>query len=60
MEQEKIDKELKGYIFEDLRDLHDYWGENSFPDMLDFCSRNNLKAQKQSLLILMRPDRIKK
>lgn len=60
MEKEKMDIELKEYIFEDLRDLHNYWGENSLPDMLDFCSRNNLKSQKQTLLILMRPDRMKK
>ncbi|MDH6311052.1 hypothetical protein M2451_003862 [Dysgonomonas sp. PFB1-18] len=53
MEIEDITADLKNYIFEELKESHDYWGENSLPDMLDFCKRNRLKSQKELLLILM-------
>jgi len=55
---ENIEEETKNYIFEELKDCHEYWGSNSLLEMIDFCNRNNL-PQKKALLLLMKPNRIK-
>lgn len=52
-------KDVQEMIFEDLKELHDYWGENNRRDMLDFCARNQLRDYQKTLTILMRPDWMK-
>lgn len=58
-EIQKMNIELKNYIFDDLVEIHNYWGTNSFIEMIDFCNRNNLHSQKSMLIDLMKPNRIK-
>lgn len=59
MKVEDINAEILDTIFDDLKDLHDYWGEKKILQMLDFCNRNKLKHQKSILLTLMKTDRLK-
>lgn len=56
---EEIIEETRNTIFKELKDIHDYWGQNSFVEMIDFCNRNNLHTQKSILIHLMKPNRIK-
>lgn len=43
-EIKNINSEVKNYVFDDLVDMHDYWGENTLVAMIEFCNRNNLHS----------------
>lgn len=56
VQKQEINSEVQDYIFEELTEMFDYWGENKLRDMIDFCNRNQLHSQKKTLTILLRPD----
>ncbi len=58
-EVENINQEIRDYYFDLLKTEHEYWGENSLVEMIDFCARNQLHSIKSALTKLMQPDRIK-
>lgn len=58
-DSKQINQETQNYVFEELRESHEYWGNNSLIEMMDFCHRNNLNKYKSILTILLKPDRIK-
>ena len=55
----EINKDVQDFIFNELVDMHDYWGENNCIEMIDFCKRNQLSELKKMITTLMKPDRIK-
>jgi len=58
-EAENLIQDIKDLMYNDLKVKHDYWGESSILEMLDFCNRNNLHLQRKILLKLLKPNVIK-
>lgn len=55
----EIEQDIKDLMFERLKKDYEYWGENKILEMLDFCNRNNLHSEKETLQKLLKPNRIK-
>jgi hypothetical protein len=51
-EKEKINKEIQNFVFDELKNDYEYWGENNLIEMTDFC---RLKSFKSMLGELSKP-----
>ena len=59
MEKENILKDVQNSVFEKLRDIDSYWGENTILEMLGFCKRKNLDLERRILMNIWKADRLK-
>ena len=50
---EDINQGTQDFIFEELAEEYNYWGENNLLEMIDFCNRNNLKSRRRTLTLLL-------
>lgn len=59
MKKEAMLKDIQDSVFEKLKDIDNYWGENSILAMMDFCKRNNLELERKILMNVWKTDRLK-